>query len=186
MVNGGIFGLDHGLLHGDDEQLLVDGGVAAAFPGIHDGIWSHAGWQEIPKLQHDLANLPELSHLIQSLGRRPAAKTLPVGNGLLSTAPSERVRGWILPLFPLIVRVGIQWYSRSFGADSKDFSSTHASYRLDHVYSKLRLYLYLGCGFKYEAGGAGKYQYYYWCQTIGRLRPSTRFSKIEVIFQKLK
>jgi hypothetical protein len=66
MVNGvgildGIFGLDHGLLNVNEEQLLVDGGGAGAY-GIHDGIWSHAGWQEIPKLQHDLANLlPKLS-----------------------------------------------------------------------------------------------------------------------------
>ena len=70
----GLFGNHHDWLQGSDYDS--DGAAAAATVGygIQDGIWSHSGWKEIPKLQHELANMPQLQNLIQSLGRRPTAQ----------------------------------------------------------------------------------------------------------------
>jgi len=80
VVNGvgildGLFGMDHGLLNVEDDETPGSGGDGATTGyGWQDGIWSHSGWEEIPKLQQELTNLPELSQLIQSLGRRPTAE----------------------------------------------------------------------------------------------------------------
>ncbi len=79
VVNGvasldSIFGFNHGLLHVSQDGDTDSGDGATIGFGIHDGIWSHTGWKEIPKLQQELANAPQLKELVQSLGRRPSAK----------------------------------------------------------------------------------------------------------------
>lgn len=69
-----LFGFDHGLLQVSQDASEDSGGGATMGFGVHDGIWSHTGWKEIPKLQQELSNVSELKELVQSLGRRPSAK----------------------------------------------------------------------------------------------------------------
>jgi uncharacterized protein with von Willebrand factor type A (vWA) domain/MoxR-like ATPase len=79
VVNGmnildGLFGHDHNLLQvddGDDDSGNVAGTIGF---GIDDGIWSHTGWQQIPALQRELRDLPELVQLVRNLGRRPTVE----------------------------------------------------------------------------------------------------------------
>ncbi|KAG7370821.1 phospholipid-translocating P-type ATPase, flippase [Nitzschia inconspicua] len=69
-----LFGYDHSLLREDNEEDEngIIGGTTGF--GIDDGIWSHTGWQQIPALQRQLKNLPELLQLVRSLGRRPTVE----------------------------------------------------------------------------------------------------------------
>ena len=98
-----LFGLDHGLLDpslmmeekGDMDDELEDGeeddgGDATASSsygfGLDDGIWSHTGWEMMAPLQARLAKMPELRHLISSLGKRPSA----VGRDMQKFVPRVR------------------------------------------------------------------------------------------------
>ena len=83
-----LFGLDHGLLdpslimaEEDDMVDELDDGEdgddttdSSNGFGLNDGIWSHSGWAMMPPLQAGLARMPELRHLISSLGKRPSAE----------------------------------------------------------------------------------------------------------------
>lgn len=74
-----IFGFDHDLLSSgedEDEDGEDDGGTSGAAMGfgMRDGIWGHTGWQAIPALQKQIADIPELKELMQELGRRPSAE----------------------------------------------------------------------------------------------------------------
>jgi MoxR-like ATPase len=62
-----LFGTGHGLLNVDDDDNNV------GF-GLQDGIWQTSGWRVVPELQRELAHMPELKTLLQSLGRRPTAE----------------------------------------------------------------------------------------------------------------
>ena len=80
-----LFGLDHGLLDPalileddvdvDDLEDENDSTASAPFGfGLNDGIWTHSGWEVMPALQARLSKMPELRHLISSLGKRPSAE----------------------------------------------------------------------------------------------------------------
>ena len=65
-----LFGCDHGLLNLNEEN---GSGAIDGF-GLQDGIWTHTGWQEIPQLQKQISDMPELRDLLKELGRRPTAE----------------------------------------------------------------------------------------------------------------
>ena len=65
-----LFGDGHGLLNVQDQN---GEGAAAGF-GLHDGIWKHTGWCQIPELQKQISSMPELRDLLKDLGRRPTAE----------------------------------------------------------------------------------------------------------------
>ncbi|KAL3916867.1 MAG: hypothetical protein SGILL_004983, partial [Bacillariaceae sp.] len=77
VVNGvnildNMFGYDHGLLQVEDDEEGTGPGTAGF--GVTDGVWGHSGWEQIPSLQRQLDDLPELNHLVRNLGRRPTAE----------------------------------------------------------------------------------------------------------------
>ena len=85
-----LFGLDHGLLDPAlileddvDDDIEDDDDSTANAPfgfGLNDGIWTHSGWEVMPALQVRLSKMPELRHLISSLGKRPSAEGKEVQN----------------------------------------------------------------------------------------------------------
>ena len=98
-----LFGLDHGLLdpslmmeeEGGMDDELEDGEeddgdddtASSSYGfGLNDGIWSHSGWEMMAPLQARLAKMPELRHLISSLGKRPSA----VGKDMQKFVPRVR------------------------------------------------------------------------------------------------
>ena len=71
----GLFGYDHGLLNVVQDDTGDDSGDGSTLGfGVNDGIWTHSGWEQIPMLQRQLQELPELQELVRNLGRRPSAK----------------------------------------------------------------------------------------------------------------
>ena len=70
-----VEGLQSGGAAGGDVGALTAQAGGTFSP--HDGLWRHAGWAPLQRVQSQLRELDELSALLASLGERPAAEGAP-------------------------------------------------------------------------------------------------------------